>query len=100
MLPFGVKDRSKSGHIKVLMIALVDPNIKIISTAYVPPQQQSWYVDGNDVSLQASGCSLSKDPGAPADDLCQNPFLTIEEAEAFRARLHYESSQTIKLLTN
>ena len=42
-LPFELQDATKPGHRKVLALFLVDPNIKIPSTANIPPQQQDWW---------------------------------------------------------
>ena len=41
--PFKLADPTKSGHRKIVALFLVDPNIKIISTAHVPCQQQEWW---------------------------------------------------------
>ncbi|KAF8451885.1 hypothetical protein BDZ91DRAFT_853286 [Kalaharituber pfeilii] len=41
--PFRLADPTKPGHRKILALFLVDPNIRIISTANVPPQQQHWW---------------------------------------------------------
>jgi hypothetical protein len=43
--PFGLADPSKPGHRKILAMFLVDPNIRILSTANVPPQQKAWWAD-------------------------------------------------------
>ena len=40
--PFELKDKTKKGHATALAIYLVDPNIRIISTANVPPQRIDW----------------------------------------------------------
>lgn len=40
VLPFKLADATKPGHRKLLALFLVDPNIKIPSTANIPPQQQ------------------------------------------------------------
>ena len=41
--PFELRDRSKPGHRKIVALFLVDPYIRILSTANVPPQQQEWW---------------------------------------------------------
>ncbi|KAL8992011.1 MAG: hypothetical protein Q9169_007449 [Polycauliona sp. 2 TL-2023] len=41
--PFRVADPSKPGVRKILALFLVDPHLRIISTANVPPQQHSWW---------------------------------------------------------
>jgi hypothetical protein len=43
--PFSLKDRSKLGHLKILTLFLVDPIIRIISTAHVPCQRKDWWED-------------------------------------------------------
>ncbi|KAF2649455.1 hypothetical protein K491DRAFT_698080 [Lophiostoma macrostomum CBS 122681] len=43
--PFHLIDPTKPGHRRFIALWLVDPNTRIISTANVPPQQQSWWVD-------------------------------------------------------
>ncbi|KAH8797931.1 hypothetical protein F5884DRAFT_814113 [Xylogone sp. PMI_703] len=41
--PFKLADFTKPGHRKIVAFFLVDPNIRVISTANVPPQQRSWW---------------------------------------------------------
>jgi hypothetical protein len=38
--PFELADKTKKGHRKILALFLVDPGIRVISTANVPPQQR------------------------------------------------------------
>ncbi|CAF3206568.1 unnamed protein product [Rotaria sp. Silwood2] len=40
--PFQLEDRTQSGYRKILVFFLVDPSIRILSTANVPPQQSHW----------------------------------------------------------
>lgn len=41
--PFKLADPSKPGHRKILAMFLVDPYVRIPSTANVPPQQKDWW---------------------------------------------------------
>ncbi|KXN80705.1 hypothetical protein AN958_08286 [Leucoagaricus sp. SymC.cos] len=41
--PFELADPTKPGHRKILAFFLVDPNMKIISTANVPCQRRDWW---------------------------------------------------------
>jgi hypothetical protein len=41
--PFELLDKSKPGHRKILALFLVDPHIRIISSANVPCQQREWW---------------------------------------------------------
>ncbi|CAI6295245.1 unnamed protein product [Periconia digitata] len=43
--PFSLTDKTKPGHRKILALFLVDPNLRIPSTAIVPPQQKEWWKD-------------------------------------------------------
>ncbi|EMT70729.1 hypothetical protein FOC4_g10009197 [Fusarium odoratissimum] len=44
--PFELADKSRPGHRKILALFLVDPQVPIISTANVPPQQRDWWAEG------------------------------------------------------
>ena len=41
--PFELKDKGRKGHRKIVALYLVDPGVKVISTANVPCQQQEWW---------------------------------------------------------
>lgn len=41
--PFKLADPTRPGHRKILALFLVDPHIRIISTANVPCQQRDWW---------------------------------------------------------
>jgi hypothetical protein len=43
--PFELKDKTRPGIRKILVFFLVDPNICILSTKFIPPQQKEWFVD-------------------------------------------------------
>jgi len=41
--PFELEDKSKPGHRKILALFLVDPHVRILSTADVPIQRADWW---------------------------------------------------------
>ncbi|KAG2009503.1 hypothetical protein CC2G_012433 [Coprinopsis cinerea AmutBmut pab1-1] len=41
--PFSLDDKTKPGHRKILALFLVDPHIRVISTAHVPAQRMDWW---------------------------------------------------------
>lgn len=43
--PFKLEDVTKHGHRKILALFLVDPHIRIISSANVPAQQRDWWAE-------------------------------------------------------
>ena len=40
--PFGLMDPTRAGHRRFLVLWLVDPTYRVMSTANVPPQQHDW----------------------------------------------------------
>lgn len=41
--PFRLADPSRPGHRKILALFLVDPYVRVLSTANVPPQRKDWW---------------------------------------------------------
>ena len=41
--PFELEDPTRPGHRKILALFLVDPNVRVLSTAHVPPQRLDWF---------------------------------------------------------
>ena len=58
--PFKLADPTKKGHRKILALFLVDPGIRVISTANVPPQQRDWWGEEVDKQVAGSGKALGK----------------------------------------
>ena len=48
MTKFELEDKSKPGYSRSLVFYLVDPNIRVISTANIPPQRLDWTMDIED----------------------------------------------------
>lgn len=63
MTHFELKDKSKPGFTRALVFYLVDPNIRIISTANIPPQRLDWTLDvnGDEENLKGTLASLALD---------------------------------------
>lgn len=78
--PFSLDDRAKPGHRKILALFLVDPHMRIISSANVPPQQEDWRPEtqkrgeGAQQVLEGEGVNS----------------ITMEEAKAYRVELMAE----------
>jgi Protein of unknown function (DUF4246) len=43
--PFSLIDKTKPGHRRFLVLWLVDPHYRVMSTANVPPQQHEWWTN-------------------------------------------------------
>ena len=84
--PFKLIDESKSGHCKILALFLVDPNIRILSTANVPPQQKQWWADAIVQSNERLGKLPPKLMAQVVDSVDDFP-ISLEEAKEIRVRL-------------
>lgn len=82
--PFGLKDRSKPGHRRFLVIWLVDPHHRVISTRNVAPQQHEWWKEKQTSTgrVQASGTEGEVTEG------------TMQQAEAEKYRLDLMEERT------
>lgn len=89
VLPFGLADPTKPGHRKALTLFLVDPNMKIISTANVPCQQRHWW--GRVVTSSSEG--LSRLPVELRDNVVKDVEdfpISLESAKQLREELMAE----------
>ncbi|KAJ5759127.1 hypothetical protein N7520_006283 [Penicillium odoratum] len=91
--PFSLADPSKPGHRKILALFLVDPHLRIISTANVPPQQEDWGKEKHDLTHEVLSGRL---PAELKDMVCEEgvlqPLMSMEEAKGLRLELMKERS--------
>ncbi|KLJ06216.1 hypothetical protein EMPG_10365 [Blastomyces silverae] len=93
--PFELVDKSKPGHRKILTLFLVDPHIRIISTANVPPQRRDWWRE----HIESTG-ALKKLPKELVDLILGSgneadfPF-SMEEAKRLRVELMAERTARV-----
>ncbi|KAG2009566.1 hypothetical protein CC2G_012484 [Coprinopsis cinerea AmutBmut pab1-1] len=60
--PFELEDKTKPGVRKILALFLVDPHVRVVSTAHVPVQRMDWWrgeLEGGHVSSSSSAHSSS-----------------------------------------
>jgi Protein of unknown function (DUF4246) len=84
--PFSLEDRSKPGHRKIMALFLVDPNVRVISTAHVPAQRKDWWIQ--DLEKPDAGASPLGDlPNELKESIySQVEGFPISVEEAMRAR--------------
>ena len=105
---FKLIDPTQPGHRKIVALFLVDPNIKVISTAHVPCQRMDWWTEAILEKQNASGHTLPVSSSSstlgqarPLSDLpreLQNLVfqqvddfpIKLEDAEALRLELMKE----------
>ncbi|KAF9527132.1 hypothetical protein CPB83DRAFT_895559 [Crepidotus variabilis] len=103
VVKFQLEDLTKPGHRKVLALFLVDPNIKTISTAHVPCQQQEWWweaaMEGQNRSERGHGPAVGKVPNELQDHILKNVDfpMTMEDAKNLRLELMEERKVYSKL---
>ncbi|KAL1848062.1 hypothetical protein Plec18167_008758 [Paecilomyces lecythidis] len=92
--PLRLIDPTRPGYRRILGLYLVDPNIRIISTANIPPQRLDW-TDGSD-NLQRALSNMSiEDQNRVLERKDGFPF-TLEEAHEFRQRQRKERIEFLK----
>lgn len=97
---FKLQDPTKPGHRKIVALFLVDPNIPIISTANVPPQQRHWWVDTlaspRGVLRERLPTELVQMVGERVEDFP----IGLEEAREIRLKLMEERGKSDKEVDN
>ncbi|KAJ5305959.1 hypothetical protein PENANT_c015G11207 [Penicillium antarcticum] len=85
---FELKDKTKPGHGRAVVFFLVDPNIRIISTANVPPQRLDWTMsmESSDEELKNSMSKLALENRTSKGDMP----LTLDEALEHRGKFLHE----------
>ncbi|KAG6807907.1 hypothetical protein H0H92_006026 [Tricholoma furcatifolium] len=94
--PFKLEDRSKPGHRKILAFFLVDPNIRITSTATVPCQQRDWW---SAEVVRDGENAMARLPVEVQDHIIQevDEFpISMDEAKALRLKLMGERAVFVK----
>ncbi|KAF9469543.1 hypothetical protein BDZ94DRAFT_7880 [Collybia nuda] len=91
---FCLEDPTKPGHRKILALFLVDPNIRIISTANVPCQRKDWWFE----AVQQGGplSDLSTELESYTVDGADFP-IDLSEAKALRLELMEERTSAVEL---
>ncbi|KAK5708042.1 chromatin structure-remodeling complex subunit RSC7 [Elasticomyces elasticus] len=82
--PFRLRDSRKAGHCKFLTFSLVDPHLRIPSTAHVPPQREDWWYDMV-LGLDRVG-DLPPELAQQVLDSFDNFAMTLDEAKDVRQK--------------
>ncbi|KAJ5787524.1 hypothetical protein N7457_002514 [Penicillium paradoxum] len=90
--PFSLADRSKPGHRKILALFLVDPHMRIISSAHVPPQQKDWGIEREQLIGGLLSRNLPVELQEMVRDGLDSPLMSLDEAKAHRLKLMEERS--------
>jgi hypothetical protein len=97
--PFKLEDATSAGHCRFLVLWLVDPNYRIVSTANVPPQQHDWfYAEAIDKIL------AKQDLAAELEDMIREHVddypMSLETAKELRLVLMQERSRLMPSVEN
>ena len=92
VLPFKLADSTKPGHRKILALFLVDPNIKIISTANIPPQRGDWVEQSSSQITPSHGVDQNNQGRDVQKEQVDFP-ISYEEAKSLRLKLMDERKE-------
>ncbi|KAK6495017.1 hypothetical protein TWF481_003045 [Arthrobotrys musiformis] len=103
--PFKLEDPTKPGHRKILVVFLVDPHTRVVSTANVPPQRKDWW---EELLNEDSGKRLNRLPQELRDmivDSVDEFPIDMEAAKKIRVELMeerktYVENQNVELENN
>ncbi|KAL4898354.1 hypothetical protein BDV59DRAFT_166696 [Aspergillus ambiguus] len=90
--PFELADRSKPGHRKILAFFLIDPHLRIISSANIPPQQEDWAQEQQELITRVLRRKLPAELQGMVRDNIPNVSMTFDEAKDYRLELMEERS--------
>ncbi|KAJ5203771.1 uncharacterized protein N7498_004650 [Penicillium cinerascens] len=90
--PFSLADRSKPGHRKILALFLIDPHVRIISSANVPPQQADWSKGRKNLIDELLGTRLPVELREMVRKDLPKSVMTLDEAKEYRLELMEERS--------
>lgn len=91
--PFKLADPSKPGHRKIVALFLVDPHVRITSTAVIPAQRKDWWermINLDDILVR-----LPRELQDQVEDDIGFP-MTMEEAKKIRLELMDERKEFVK----
>jgi hypothetical protein len=88
--PFSLADPSKPGHRKILALFLIDPKMRIISSANVPPQQEEWSRGRRDLVDGLLGERLPVELQEMVRKDLPKSVMSLEEAKEYRLELMEE----------
>ncbi|RXW14624.1 hypothetical protein EST38_g11231 [Candolleomyces aberdarensis] len=89
---FKLADRTKPGHMKIVALFLIDPNVRIICPASVPCQRLDWWREANLTQVPPNGSpSLLESPPVGVQDQVfeqvQELSISLQEAKESRLKL-------------
>lgn len=88
--PFELLDKTKPGHRKILALFLVDPHIRIISSANVPPQRADWVTERDQLRATLLERKLPVELQQMVLEDVDDLPITMEEAKQYREELMEE----------
>ncbi|KAF9520691.1 hypothetical protein BS47DRAFT_1286740 [Hydnum rufescens UP504] len=91
--PFTLADPTRPGHRKILALFLVDPNIRIISTANVPCQQKDWWT--TDIRKKGGLAELPLELQDQVFNEVEGFPISLEEAKEQRLELMEERKRFV-----
>jgi len=80
--PFELEDKARPGHRKIVALFLVDPSIKVLSTAKIPCQRQDWWKE----ELEKNPALADESAGRSLNDFP----IAMDEAMEYRLKLMEE----------
>lgn len=93
--PFELVDKTVPGHRRFVVLWLVDPHYRVLSTRNVPPQQREWWERAEVELIEDERNPTQGEQGAKtASQVLENESLmTLAEAKEYRLELMKERTR-------
>ncbi|KAF2867072.1 hypothetical protein BDV95DRAFT_610955 [Massariosphaeria phaeospora] len=95
--PFRLADATRPGHRRFVVLWLVDPHYRVVSTRNVPPQQHHWWAPEAFDKLDLDSKLPAELANIITEDVGQWP-MGLEEAKTLRLELMDERTAFVKLV--
>ena len=93
--PFRLADATKPGVRKILTLFLVDPEIRVLSTSDVPPQQEEWAIE--EIGKAPEMGKLPVELFEMIADYAKSGLISRETAKEHRVEVMEERSQFVRM---
>ncbi|KAF2756867.1 hypothetical protein EJ05DRAFT_421435, partial [Pseudovirgaria hyperparasitica] len=87
--PFSLEDKTRPGHRRFIVLWLVDPNYRVVSTANVPPQQYEWVAE-KQLELSQVSHRLPRELADMVFEGVMENLMKLDEAKQHRLELMSE----------
>lgn len=93
VLPFELSNKSQAGHVKLVVLHLVDPNRRMMSTAMVPCQRRDWWAQEIRAGHTTRFSQLPSEVWQRIVEMVEDYPIGMEEGDGLRHEFKVENAE-------